>query len=289
MEVSMRSVAARRVMILAALVALVGLGLSGLHAQSIAPRPIRIATTTSVANTGLLDTLLTVFQKETGIRVDYLAEGTGKALKHGENGDVDLLLVHAVAAEEEFVRAGFGVSRVPLMWNDFVIAGPPADPAGIAGTPSATEAFRRIAAFKAPFVSRGDESGTHKKEKEIWAAEAVTPQGEWYVEAGQGMEACLVMAAEKEAYILTDRGTYLATADPRTLALLYDGDPILLNPYSLIEVSPKRYPELNHAGAQRLIAWMTSAPVQTLIANYQVKGNTLFHPMSEKPPAPKPR
>jgi tungstate transport system substrate-binding protein len=276
-------------MVLTALFALVGFGPAGLHAQSVAPRPIRIATTTSVANTGLLDTLLTVFQRETGTRVDYLAEGTGKALKHGENGDVDLLLVHAPAAEEEFVRAGFGVARVPLMWNDFVIAGPPADPAKIAGSPQAVEAFRRIAAFKSPFVSRGDESGTHKKEKEIWAAQAVTPQGEWYVEAGQGMEACLVMAAEKQAYILTDRGTYLATADPRTLALLYDGDPILLNPYSLIEVSPKRYPDLNHQGAQRLIAWMTSERVQTLIANYEVKGNQLFHPVREKPPTLPPR
>lgn len=285
----MRSAAARRGMVLAALVALIGLGLSGLQAQSVAQRPIRIATTTSVANTGLLDTLLTVFQKETGIRVDYLAEGTGKALKHGENGDVDLLLVHAVAAEEAFVKAGFGVERVPLMWNDFVIAGPPADPAKIAGSPRAVEAFRRIAAFKSPFVSRGDESGTHKKEKEIWVADSLTPQGEWYVEAGQGMEACLVMAAEKQAYILTDRGTYLAVADPRTLALLYDGDPILLNPYSLIQVSPKRYADLNHEGAKRLIAWMISEPVQTLIANYQVKGNQLFHPLSEKPPTLQPR
>ena len=285
----MRSAAARRGMVLAALCALVSLGFAGLHAQSIAPRPIRIATTTSVANTGLLDTLLTVFQQQTGTRVDYLAEGTGKALKHGENGDVDMLLVHAAAAEEAFVKAGFGVERVPLMWNDFVIAGPPADPAKIAGSPRAVEAFRRIAAFKSPFVSRGDESGTHKKEKEIWAADSLTPQGEWYVEAGQGMEACLVMAAEKQAYILTDRGTYLAVADPRQLALLYDGDPILLNPYSMIQVSPKRYADLNHEGAKRLIAWMISEPVQTLIANYQVKGNKLFHPLSEKPPTLQPR
>ena len=281
----MRSAVACRGMSATALAVVAGMGLAGSRGESIAPRPIRMATTTSVANTGLLDTLLTVFQKETGTRVDYLAEGSGKAMKHGENGDVDLLLVHAPSAEEEFVRAGFGVARVPLMWNDFVIAGPAADPAAIAGTPSASEAIRRIAAFKSPFVSRGDESGTHKKEKELWAAAGLTPQGEWYIEAGQGMEACLVMAAEKQAYILTDRGTYLAVADPKTLALLYDGDPILLNPYSLIEVGPKRYPDLNHEGAQRLIAWLTSPPIQTLIANYAVKGNRLFHPLSEKPPA----
>jgi tungstate transport system substrate-binding protein len=278
----MKSLVRRRWMPLLALAVLAGLACGTRGADT--KRPVRMATTTSVANTGLLDTLLAVYTKETGIRVDYLAEGTGKALKHGENGDVDLLLVHAPAAEEEFISGGFGVSRVPLMWNDFVIAGPPADPAGIAGTPSAGEAFRRIAAFKAPFVSRGDNSGTHMKEKEIWAADSLAPQGEWYVEAGQGMEACLVMAAEKQAYILTDRGTYLAAVDPKQLALLYDGDPILLNPYSLIEVSPKRYPELNHDGAKRLIAWFTSPETQMRIANYQVKGNRLFHPANEKPP-----
>jgi tungstate transport system substrate-binding protein len=278
----MQSPVSRRGMRLIAIAVLATLAGATRGAES--PRPVRMATTTSVANTGLLDTLLAAYQKETGVRVDYLAEGTGKALKHGENGDVDLLLVHAVGAEEDFVRAGFGVERVPLMWNDFVIAGPPTDPAGIAGSPSAKEAFRRIAAFKAPFVSRGDNSGTNMKEREIWAADSLVPQGEWYVEAGQGMEACLVMAAEKQAYILTDRGTYLAAVDPKQLALLYDGDPLLLNPYSLIEVSPKRYPDLNHEGAKKLIRWFTSPETQTRIADYQVGGNRLFHPMNEKPP-----
>ncbi len=247
------------------------------------PRPLRIATTTSVANTKLLDYLTEVFRKDAGIEIQYVAVGTGKALKHGENGDVDVVLVHAPEAEMDFVRQGFGVERMPIMWNDFVIVGPAGDPADIAGSESAAEAFRRIQVDAAPFISRGDDSGTHKKEQEIWKAAGIQPAGTWYVEAGQGMDACLIMGSEKAAYVLTDRGTFLSMGDKLQLALLYDGDPLLLNPYSVIEVSPSRFPDLNHAGAKQFIAWITSPKVQQLIAAYQVNGQKLFHPAAEKP------
>ena len=241
------------------------------------PKPVRMATTTSTANTGLLDYLTKAFQAETGIELQFVAVGTGKALKHGENGDVDVLLVHAPKDEEKFVANGFGLARVPVMWNDFVIAGPAEDPAGVRGAPTAAEAFTRIRARQAPFISRADDSGTHKKEKEIWTAAQVLPEGAWYVEAGQGMEECLVMAREKRAYVLTDRGTYMARKDLE-LAILLEGDPLLINPYSLIAVNPARYPDLNTKGAQRLIDWMTSTHGQQLIADFKVDGQSLFNP-----------
>ncbi|MBD3236484.1 MAG: tungsten ABC transporter substrate-binding protein [Candidatus Eisenbacteria bacterium] len=240
--------------------------------------PVRLATTTSTANTGLLDTLLAEFRDDTGIEVHYVAVGTGQALKHGENGDVDAVLVHAPEAEAEFLAAGFGLERVPLMWNDFVIAGPPADRAGIASAATAAGALQRIADSGAPFVSRGDDSGTHKKELQLWRVAGITPRGEAYVEAGQGMGACLTIAAEKEAYILTDRGTHLAMRDDLDLAVLCEGDPLLINPYSIIAIDPQRHADLHHAGAARLIAWLSSPRGQAVIGAYRVGGEQLFHP-----------
>lgn len=243
--------------------------------------PVKLATTTSTANTGLLDYLCDAFQRDTGITVHYVAVGTGAALKHGENGDVDLVLVHAPEAEQEYVRDGFGVARIPVMWNDFVLAGPAADPAGVAGSGSAAEAFTRICRQQSAFISRGDESGTHKKEQAIWKSAGCQPGGDWYIQAGQGMEACLTMASEKQAYVLTDRGTFLGCRDQLELSLLHEGDPALDNPYSLIATHPSRFPDLNHKGARRLIEWMTSSRGQQLIGAYRVNGTQLFHPLAE--------
>jgi tungstate transport system substrate-binding protein len=246
-----------------------------------AVRPVRMATTTSTANTGLLDYLFDAYRQETGIEVQFIAVGTGKALKHGENGDVDIVLVHAPPAEEAFVAAGFGVARVPVMWNDFVILGAAEDPAGVRDAGDVVEVFRRIQAAGQAFISRGDDSGTHKKERAIWEAAGIQPSGSWYIEAGQGMDACLLMAGEKQAYVLTDRGSYLARRANLGLELLYAGDALLANPYALIAVSPERYPDLNTAGARQLIAWMTSPHGQQLIAGFRVEGEILFHPVDE--------
>ena len=248
-------------------------------------RPLKMATTTSVANTGLLDDLLAKFRADTGIEVQFVAVGTGQALKHGENGDVDIVLVHAQPAEEAFVAAGFGLERVPVMWNDFVIAGPRADPAGIRNAHGVVAAFRMLHSSGTPFVSRADQSGTHQKELAIWKAAGITPTGPAYIEAGQGMEACLVMAAEKQAYVLTDRGTQLARAD-LDLAILNEGDPLLLNPYSLIAVNPQRYADTNVKGAKRLIEWMLSSHGQAAIAGYERNGRKLFNPIATFPAAP---
>jgi tungstate transport system substrate-binding protein len=239
-----------------------------------------MATTTSLANTGLLDHLLGEFKVETGIQVDFVAVGTGKALKHGEGGDVDVVFVHAPPAEEKFIADGFGAERVPVMWNDFVILGPATDPAGVLGSASTEQALRRIMSNEAPFVSRGDDSGTHKKERQLWAAAGLEPRGSWYVEAGQGMGACLTMADDMLAYVLTDRGTYLSRLVQLELQIAYEGDSLLVNPYSIIAINPNRYPDLNHGGVDKLIDWLTSARGQALIAGYELNGHRLFHPVT---------
>lgn len=247
---------------------------------------VRMATTTSTANTGLLDHLFPEFEKDTGIHVEYVATGTGQALTHGQNGDVDIVLVHAPAAEEKFVADGHGVARVPVFWNDFVIAGPKDDPAGITSATAGAEALRQISQREFPFVSRGDDSGTHKKELELWKKAGVTPSGAWYVEAGQGMGACLMMASEKLAYVLTDRGTFLSMESKLELSIVYEGGADLINPYALIAVSPTAYPDANHAGAQRLIAWMTSPRGRELVVNFRPTGQQLFHLFEDKTSTP---
>jgi tungstate transport system substrate-binding protein len=257
------------------------LGMGTAAAQS-SPTTVRMATTTSTANTGLLDYLLPEFEKDTGIHVEFVATGTGQALTHGQNGDVDIVLVHAPAAEEKFVADGYGVARVPVFWNDFVIAGPKNDPAGIKSAVTGADAFRLVSEHQAPFVSRGDDSGTHKKELEIWKKAGLTPSGAWYVEAGQGMGACLTMASEKLAYVLTDRGTFLSMKGKVDLAVDYEGGPDLLNPYALIEVSPAKYPDANHQGALRLIEWMTSPRARELVVAFKPTGQQLFYLFEDK-------
>lgn len=241
-------------------------------------RYLRLATTTSTENSGLLAVLLPPFEKAHGVKVHVIAVGTGKALKLGENGDVDIVLVHAPAAEAKFVADGFGVGRREVMYNDFVLVGPKDDPANVKGATTVAEAFRRLAAAKAPFVSRGDNSGTHRKELALWRAAGVTAHGSWYVDTGQAMGAVLRIADEKQACTLTDRGTYLAYGGKIDLAVLFEGDAALHNPYGVIAVNPARHPGVRHELAVRLIAYLTGPQGQRVIASYRKHGQQLFHP-----------
>lgn len=246
---------------------------------------IRLATTTSTENSGLLGFLLPEFTRQTGYRVHVIAVGTGKALRMGREGDVDVVLVHAPRAESEFVAKGFGTQRHSVMYNDFVLIGPPHDPAGINTASSVTDAMHRIADHNALFISRGDDSGTHKKEMALWNSSRLQPAGNWYREAGQGMGKVIQIADELEAYTLTDRGTWLAYRDKSSLRLLFAGDALLHNPYGIIAVNPKRFPDINYNGANSLITWITAEPAQTLIADYQIAGSRLFTPSAKAPGA----
>ena len=244
---------------------------------------IRLATTTSTDNSGLLAYLLPEFEQNSGFNVHVIAVGTGKALRMGRDGDVDVLLVHAPEAEAEFVSGGHGLQRHGVMYNDFVLVGPHSDPAGIAApVPSALAAMRKIAESQSTFISRGDDSGTHKKERSLWQASGTTPDGGWYREAGQGMGKVLQMAGELDAYTLTDRGTWLAFRDKSPLTILFEGDPLLHNPYGIIAVSPARYPDTNHKGAAALIAWITSPEGQQMIGDFRIAGSQLFIPSANR-------
>jgi tungstate transport system substrate-binding protein len=245
---------------------------------------LRLATTTSTENTGLLAAILPAFEARFGLKVDVIAVGSGKAMKLGENGDVDVVLSHAPALEEAFVTAGFGVNRRSVMYNDFVIVGPRDDPAKVAAAKSAADAFKQIAAAQSAFISRGDESGTHEKEKELWKTADITPAGAWYISAGLGMGQTLQMADEKRAYTLSDRGTYLTYRAKGDLALLNQGDQALFNPYSIIAVNPARYPTVRYLDAMSLIDWMTSPEGQRMIGDFKVASEVLFHPTAVPPP-----
>jgi len=243
---------------------------------------LRISSTTSTDNTGLFAALNPPFEKMFNCRVDVIAEGTGKALKTGEMGDCDVVFVHARQAEDKFIANGFGVNRREVMYNDFVIVGPPDDPAGIRGTKDASQAFSKIAKAQVFFVSRGDDSGTHKKEMEIWAKAHIIPQGKWYAQAGQGMAAVLQMAYEKNGYTLSDRGTYLAYKDKISLEILCEGDPSLLNIYGIMAVNPARHPKINYILAMAYIGWVTSPQGQKIIREFgKAKfGQPLFVPLA---------
>ncbi len=239
---------------------------------------LRLATTTSTEQSGLLRVLIPPFEKLSGLKVDVIAVGTGKALKLGENGDADVVLVHAREAEEAFLAAGFGVNRRDVMHNDFLILGPARDPAGIRGMRSAADAFRRIAAARVDFLSRGDQSGTHVKELELWKKAGLAPQGRWYKEVGQGMGEVITMAADLQGYTLADRGTWLSMKNRVALVILSEGDPALFNPYGVIAVNPARYPKIRYMDAMRFIAWLTSAEGQAIIGDYRIEGEPLFFP-----------
>lgn len=243
---------------------------------------LMMSTTTSTADTGLLDYLAPIFLEDTGYELLWDAVGTGEALKMGENGDVDVVLVHAKASEEEFVANGYGVERFPVMYNDFIVVGP-SEP--IAATEDIQAVFSQILEEQLPFVSRGDDSGTDKKEKQIWEALSLDPTGNPnYLESGQGMGATLTMSDEKQAYCLTDRGTYLKMKKDADVALNLDivceGDSNLLNQYGVIAVNPEKYPEVDNEAANAFIEWICSDEIQKLIGEYGVEeyGEALFVP-----------
>jgi len=260
------------------------LGLIVLCAMLQAEERLKMSTTTSTDNSGLLEILIPPFEKMFDVRVDIIAVGTGKALKLGENGDVDIVFVHARGAEDKFVKDGFGVNRRDVMYNDFVIVGPESDPAGIKGLKDAAEALKKIAAAGASFVSRGDDSGTHKKEKKIWKKSGVSPTGAWYQEVGQGMGAVLKIADEKKAYTIADRGTFLAFSEKISLPVLCEGDPALYNPYGIIAVNPEKYSHVKYVQALALIGWITSIKGQEIIREFGKKkfDQPLFIPMAIK-------
>jgi len=268
-----------RVLLKAALISAFYFALSlGAIADYDRANTIRLATTTSTENSGLLNDLLPRFKEATGYEVHVIAVGTGKALRMGRDGDVDVVLVHAPAAERKFVDEGFGEQRLPVMFNDFVLVGPASDPAGLASASNLGNALRRIAETQSVFVSRGDDSGTHKKERSLWTQAGLTPEGAWYREAGQGMGKVLQMADEMNGYTLTDRGTWLAYRDKSQLRIAYEGDEGLFNPYAIIEVNAKRYPDLNHEGAKALILWIRGTDGQEAIAAFRKSGEQLFTP-----------
>lgn len=248
---------------------------------SAAQRPIRLATTTSTDNSGLLNQLLPPFENRTGDRVHVIAVGTGKALRMGRDGDADVLLVHAYDDEISFVNAGYGVNRRDVMYNDFIIVGPESDRAKILGLQDALSALRKIQQAKGPFVSRGDDSGTHKRENWLWQQAGIAPSGSWHREAGQSMGKVLQMAEELDGYTLTDRGTWLAhKATLPHLKLLVAGDERLYNRYGILAVNPERHPDINFQGAMRLIEWVTSPQGQDIIKSYKINNEQLFFPLA---------
>ena len=242
--------------------------------------PLRMATTTSTENSGLLALLIPPFEKRFGIDVDVVAAGTGKSLKLGRNGDVDVVFVHARKAEDAFVEGGWGVNRRDVMYNDFIIVGPASDPAGIRRTADAPRALAKLTAAKATFISRGDDSGTHKKELSLWQAARVKPEDGAYLETGQGMGQTLHIADEKGGYCLVDRGTYLAYSGKIDLKILVEGDKRLYNPYGIIAVNPARHPHAEYLSAMAFIGWVTSVEGQKIIDRFRGNGKRLFHPLA---------
>jgi len=260
--------------------------LPGANAADAPTNTIRLATTTSLDNSGLLGAILPIFTKETSIEVHVLAQGTGQALDTARRGDADLVLVHDPEAEEQFIAEGHATARRQIAWNDFVIVGPGADPAHIAGGHDAVAAPTKIAEAKVPFVSRGDRSGTHALELRLWKAAGIDPKngsGNWYRDIGGGMGQALNTAAAMPAYTLSDRGTWLSFKNKGPLAVLVEGDPRLINRYDVIELNPDKHPGPRLAAAHHLAEWLVSAEGQTAIGDYRVDGQQLFHPSAASP------
>ena len=268
-------------------------------------RILKMSTTTSTQASGLLDILLPELDKDTGILVKVIAKGTGAAIRDGMDGNVDIIFVHAKAREEKFVKEGYGTKRYAVMHNDFVILGPAKDPAGVKGAKSAKEALNKIANFKSPFVSRGDDSGTHTKEQALWEATGLSLEnktsmivkkgkkrevtfihppglGQWYLSIGQGMGKALTFADEKQAYIMADRGTYIkykfGRDIPIDLVVLSEGDPLLANPYGVIPINPQKHPHAKYELAREFSEWLVSERGQSVINEYRLLGKQLFYP-----------
>jgi len=249
----------------------------GLFSPVTAAERLRLATTTSTEASGLLAKLLPPFEQANDCKVDVIAVGTGKALKLGESGDVDVVLVHARSLEDKFMADGYGSDRRDVMYNDFVLLGPLHDPAGVMGDNDLTAVMSKIATSGLSFVSRGDESGTHVRERQLWQAANVVPQGDWYLEAGRGMGEVIIMANERQGYTLSDRGTYLAFKDKVDLKLVFAGDERLFNPYGVIMVNPARHPHVKEDLARKFLDFLTSEEGQGLINGFKMDGEQLFY------------
>jgi len=249
--------------------------------MAFADQTLTLASTTSTQNSGLYAYLLPQFKAQTGITVHVVAVGTGQALKIAENGDADALLVHHRPSEEAFIDKGFGIERRDVMYNDFVIIGPADDPANVKGVTTTSEALRAISKAKAPFISRADDSGTHKKERELWASAEQDPSQPWYREIGAGMGAALNMAAATNAYLMSDRGTWLSFGNRQNLEILFQGEPQLRNPYGLILVNPERHPHVQITSARAFSDWITSDLGQEAIARFTVDNKQLFCPNAQ--------
>ncbi|HSR11776.1 MAG TPA: substrate-binding domain-containing protein [Thermodesulfobacteriota bacterium] len=274
----------RKVQVLSNIIVLIFAALTSPHAVA-QQKNIIMATTTSTQDSGLLDVLLPIFEKKTGYFVKTIAVGSGQAMAMGQKGEADVLLVHSPAAEKKFAADGNGVNRKLVMHNDFIIVGPSEDPAKVKGTKATPEAFKKIASAGALFLSRGDNSGTNAKEKEIWKAAGVNPEGQkWYQQTGLGMGQTLNVASEKNGYTLADRGTYLATKKNLKLDILMEGDAILLNIYHVIEVNPAKFPKVNSAGARAFSDFMVAKETQDIIKTFGVDkyGSPLFFPDAGK-------
>lgn len=245
-------------------------------------RDIKMATTTSTDNSGLLKVLLPRYEAKCNCRVQVISVGTGKAMELGKNGDVDVVLVHARPSEDKFVAEGHGVNRRDVMYNDFILVGPQSDPAGMKKHKSIIDAFKQLGEGKSRFISRGDNSGTDQMEKSYWKQAGVAPKGTWFVSAGLGMGEVLTMAGEMQGYTLSDRATYGAYRAKTGLDIVLAGDPKMFNPYGIIAVSPKKYPALNYAGAMDFINWITAPEGQKAIAEFKVSGEQLFFPTAAK-------
>jgi tungstate transport system substrate-binding protein len=255
-------------------------------AGAAAEKFITVASTTSTEQSGLFGHLLPLFTEKTGIAVRVVAQGTGQALKTASQGDADVVFVHDPASEKKFVEEGWGAKRVPVMYNDFVLVGPASDPAAIDGMTDAAAALAKIAAAKAAFASRGDDSGTHKAELRLWKAAGVEPKGQdWYRETGSGMGPTLNTAAGLPAYALADRGTWLAFSNKQDLTVLVEGDKRLFNQYGAILVNPARHPHVKADWAQAFIDWLVSPEGQQAIADYKIEGQQLVFPNANEPGA----
>jgi tungstate transport system substrate-binding protein len=265
-------------------VALAACALCSFFPPAFAQQEVILATTTSVQDTGLLDVIVPLFEKESGYRLKAVAVGTGQALAMAARGEADVVLAHAPDAEKKYVAEGTLVNRRLVMHNAFLLAGPAADPAKVKGTANALVALKKIAEAKAPFVSRGDDSGTHKLEKKLWEQAGIKPVGEWYLEVGQGMGRTLSIAGEKQAYVLSDRASYLAFQKTTSLAVLLEGDPTFLNLYHVMEVNSEKFPKVNAKGGKAFADFLLSATVQDLLKTFGVDkyGEALFHPDAGK-------
>ncbi|MGH8133415.1 MAG: extracellular solute-binding protein [Steroidobacteraceae bacterium] len=255
---------------------------------SAADQSIVVASTTSTEDSGLFSYLLPLFKAKTGIDVKVVAQGTGQALDTGRRGDADVVFVHAKSAEERFVAEGFGVKRYPVMYNDFILVGPKSDPAGIKGSKDILAALRAIKSRASTFISRGDRSGTNMAELELWAQAGIdipASQGPWYKEIGQGMGAALNMASAENAYVLADRGTWLAFRNRGDLVIAVEGDSRLFNQYGVILVNPQKHPGVKKPAGQQFIDWLISPEGQRDISNYRINGEQLFHPDANDPRA----